>query len=213
MYFEDRIDAARQLAEAIRPHVGPKPLILAIPRGAVPMGRVIADALGGELDVVLVRKLGSPFSDEYAVGSVAESGWTYVSDDAPGAGADTVYLERERARQLATIALRRAAYTPGRSAIEARARECVVIDDGLATGATMIAALHSVRAARPAKLVCAVPVASRESVARVAPLADAFVCLSTPPGFAAVGQFYRRFDQVDDREVVQLLARAAQAAT
>jgi len=205
MYFDDRIDAARQLAEALRPHAGSRPLVLAIPRGAVPMGRVIADALGGDLDVVLVRKLGAPFNPEFAVGSVDESGWTYVADHAAGVSADDAYIERAKREQLDLMARRRALYTPQRVALDPHGRTCIVVDDGLATGATMIAALHSVRARGPAKLICAVPVAARTGLAHVGFLADEVVCLAKPVDFDAVGQFYRRFDAVSDEEVAALL--------
>jgi putative phosphoribosyl transferase len=206
MYFDDRLDAARQLADALRHYRGMHPLVLAIPRGAVPMARVVADMLDGDLDVVLVRKLGAPYSAEFAIGSVDESGWTYVADYAREEGVDERYLERERREQLARIETRRALYTPGRRAHDPKGRIAIVIDDGLATGATMIAALHSVRAHAPAKLVCAVPVASRESLLRIGSFADEIVCLSQPPGFHAVGQFYRRFDPVSDEDVAKILA-------
>ena len=207
MYFDDRIDAARQLAYALRRFKDSRPLILAIPRGAVPMGKVIADELNGDLDVVLVRKLRSPSSAELAVGSVDETGWTYVSDYARDLGVDDAYLKQETRVQIDLLRQRRALYTPGRAGFDPAGRVAIVIDDGLATGATMIAALHSVRTRKPAKLVCAVPVASMESLAMVEPMADEVVCLAAPPGFSAVGQFYRRFDQVSDDEVVALLAR------
>jgi putative phosphoribosyl transferase len=204
--FVDRIDAAQHLARALAPYRGQNPLVLAIPRGAVPMGKIIAAALGGELDVVLVRKLRAPFSAEFAVGAVDESGWAYVAPHAREAGADEVYLARERELQLALLRQRRAQYTPARSPIDAAGRTAIVIDDGLATGATMIAALHSVRARQPRRLVCAVPVAAPQSLAAVAPYADELVCLHTPAAFYAVGQFYRSFTQVGDEEVIAALA-------
>jgi putative phosphoribosyl transferase len=186
--FEDRLDAARRLAHALGAYKGRNPLVLAIPRGAVAMGAEIARLLQGELDVVLVKKLRAPGSPEFAVGAVDESGWTYVANYAAQAGASDAYLARERA-----------AGSAGRVAI--------VVDDGIATGASMIAALHSVRAKQPARLVCAVPVAPAESLEQIRPHADELVCLETPAGFMAVGQFYRQFEQVTDDEVVALLAR------
>jgi predicted phosphoribosyltransferase len=205
--FHSRRDAAQRLAKALDEYRGRKPLVLAIPRGAVEMGAVIAEALEGELDVVLVRKLRSPFSPEFAVGSVDESGWTYISADARGAGADAAYLEKEKARQLELLRQRRAQYTPARAPIDPAGRVAIVVDDGIATGASMIAALHAVRAKNPATLVCAAPVAPRESVEQVRPYADRVVCLETPPDFFAVGQFYGHFPQVEDAEVVELLER------
>ena len=206
MVFEDRIDAGRQLARALAKFRGKNPLVLAIPRGAVPMGRIVADELGGELDVVLVRKLGAPGNPEFAVGAVDEAGWAYVADYAAEVGASQSYIADETATQIATMRARRAMYTPARSPIDPAGRIVIVVDDGLATGATMIAALHSVRARHPARVVCAVPVASPDSLEKVRSLADEVVCLDAPLGFHAVGQFYRTFGQVEDREVVATLA-------
>ena len=204
--FDSRIDAAQRLAAALAHYRGRNPLVLAIPRGAVEMGRVIADKLGGELDVVLVRKLGAPYSAEFAVGAIDETGWTYVADHAAGAGADDAYLEREKGAQLETMHRRRAQYTPARPPIDPAGRVVIVVDDGLATGATMVAALHAARAKGPERLVCAVPVAAPDSLERVRAHCDEVVCLDAPPDFFAVGQFYREFRQVEDDEVVALLA-------
>jgi putative phosphoribosyl transferase len=205
--FTDRTDAAQQLAKALAAYQGKNPLVLAIPRGAVPMGRVLADDLGGELDVVLVRKLGAPGSPEFAVGAIDESGWTYVADHAEAAGADTAYLEREKRAQMEKLRERRAQYTPGRASIDPGGRIAIVIDDGLATGATMIAALHAVRARKPARLACAVPVAAPDSLEKVRPYADEVVCLDTPEPFRAISLFYRSFPQVEDSEVKALLGK------
>jgi putative phosphoribosyl transferase len=206
MYFDDRLDAARQLAEALEQYCGSHPLVLAIPRGAVPMGRAIADLLEGDFDVVLVRKLGAPGNPEFALGAVDESGWTYVADYVRDMGIDRAWVSAESVRQLEILKRRRALYSPGRERIDPKGRVCIVVDDGLATGATMIAALHSVRARAPARLVCAVPVATRESLARIGSLADDIVCLGTPRDFQAVGQFYRDFSAVEDDDVVRILS-------
>jgi putative phosphoribosyl transferase len=205
--FESRADAAQQLALALAHYRGRNPLVLAIPRGAVAMGRLLADELGGELDVVLVRKLRAPSSPELAVGAVDESGWTYIADYAEREGADSAYLERERQFQLATLRKRRAQYTPARPPIGAEGRIVIVVDDGLATGASMIAALHAARAKQPQRLICAVPVAPPDSLELVRPLADEVVCVAAPAGFRAVGQFYRHFAQVEDEDVVALLSQ------
>lgn len=205
MRFRDRADAAVQLAGALRAYHGKNALVLAIPRGAVPMGRVLAAELGGELDIVLVRKLRAPDSPELAVGAIDESGWTYVADYARSVGADDAYLGEEKRRQLETLRSRRAQYTPQRPSLDAAGRIAIVVDDGLATGATMIAALHAVRAKKPARLVCAVPVAAPESLEKVRAYADEVVCLATPREFHAVSQFYDAFPQVEDAEVVKLL--------
>lgn len=206
MRFRDRSDAATQLAAALQGFRGKNPLVLAIPRGAVPMGKVLAERLQGELDIVLVRKLRAPGSPEFAVGAVDESGWAYIAPYAREVGADDAYLREEKARQMDTLRQRRTGYTPHRAAHDAAGRIAIVVDDGLATGATMIAALHAVRARKPARLVCAVPVAAAESLEKVRPYADEVVCLAAPPEFHAVSQFYSSFPQVEDEEVMRLLA-------
>lgn len=210
--FHDRLDAGRRLAQALAAYQGRKPLVLAIPRGAVAMGAEIAERLGGELDVVLVKKLHAPGSPEFAVGAIDESGWTFVAGYAAQAGANESYLKRERAEELELLRKRRAQYTPARPPADPAGRIAIVVDDGIATGASMIAALHSVRARKPERLVCAVPVAPPESLAQIRPYADEVVCLETPEDFMAVGQFYRHFDQVEDDEVVALLARHGRQA-
>lgn len=202
MIFRDRLDAGRRLGEALAGWRGSRPLVLAIPRGAVPMAAVVADALDGELDVVLVHKLGLPWNPEYAVGAIDESGWSFVSDPAHG---DPGGLEAEKKHRLAQLRERRALYSPGRPPADAHDRVAIIVDDGLATGATMIAALHAVRSQGPRRLICAVPVAAPESLARVQALADEVVCLFAPQDFRAVGQFYCDFDQVEDAEVVACL--------
>jgi predicted phosphoribosyltransferase/dienelactone hydrolase len=206
--FRDRSDAARQLARALAHLRDSRPLVLAIPRGAVPMGRIVAEALGGELDIVLVRKLGAPGHPELAIGAVDESGWTYVNEFAPLAAADADWIERSTAAERAVMRERRRRYAPDLAQIDPRDRTVIVIDDGLATGATMIAALHALRARKPARLVCAVPVAATDSIEAVRRHADEVVCLATPEPFGSVGQHYLRFDQVDDEEVIECLRSA-----
>ena len=203
--FRDRNEAARRLAEKLKDYQGKNPLILAIPRGAVPMAQIIATKLGGEFDVVLVRKLRAPDQPEFAIGSVDESGWTYIADYAASAGGSKDYIESEKQEQLKTIHKRRTQYTPIRPPINPAGRIVIVIDDGLATGATMISALHGLRAKKPARLICAVPVSPPDTLAKVEDLADEVVCLETPEFFRAVGQFYSHFPQIEDDEVIEIL--------
>jgi len=203
--FRDRQDAASQLADALKTYQGKRPLILAVPRGAVPMAKPIAERLGGEFDVVLVRKLRAPWQSELAIGSIDESGWTYIAPFAASMGVDDDYLAQEKQTQLETIRKRRAQYTPIRAPIDPTGRIVIVIDDGLATGATMISALHGLRNRKPARLICAVPVAPPDTLEKVRKMTDEVVCLQAPELFQAVSQFYGHFNQVEDDEVIALL--------
>lgn len=209
MPFRNRNEAADKLAARLATYKGQNPLILAIPRGAVPMARRLADALQGELDVVLVRKLGAPYNPEFAIGAMDESGWAYIADHAAGAGATPEYIEQEKARQMQTMRKRRAQYTPIRPPIDPANRIVIVVDDGLATGATMISALHALKAKGTKKLICAVPVAPPETVEKVRAYCDEVVCLETPYNFYAVGQFYAEFPQVEDDEVIAILSESS----
>jgi len=206
--FEDRAQGAQQLAERLQAYRDKNPLILAIPRGAVPMGRIIAELLGGQLDVVLVRKVASPFNPEFALGAVDEDGNLFLNPHTSSSGADAAAIAAEKARQMAVIKARRASYLPQHAPISPAGRIVIVVDDGIATGATMIAALKSVRAKNPKKLICATPVAAADSLQDVADYADEVVCLQMPDNFMAVGQFYRDFPQVSDEEVKEELGAA-----
>lgn len=210
--FANRTDAAEQLVDCLQAYRGCNPLVLAIPRGAVPMGKIIAERLGGELDVVLVRKLGAPSNPEYAIGAIDEAGNTTVSPDVDVSDIDAASLAAEQQHQMEVMRKRRSTYMPHRPAISAKGRIVLVVDDGIATGSTMIAALKAVRLQNPETLICVTPVAPPESIKAVAPFADAVVCLLTVADFHAVSQFYRDFAAVDDTEVSAILQQAARSA-
>lgn len=204
--YRDRQEAAERLAELLAHLRGEHPLVLAIPRGGAPMGRVIADALGGELDVVLVRKIGAPGNPEFAIGAVSEDGSVLLDEDAQRY--PEAWLRAETARQRRLIDERRRHYTPIREPIDPAGRIVVVVDDGSATGATMAVALDTLRRRAPARLIAALGVASEEALARLGTLVDEVVCPEVPGDFMAVGQFFADFGQVEDDEVVRLLGKA-----
>lgn len=175
MIFADRLDAGRRLAAALAGYRGHKPIVLAIPRGAVPMAAIVADALDGDLDVVLVHKLCSRWNPEYAIGAIDETGWSFVSDASED---DEAWLKDEKAHRLAELRRRRALYSSQQSMVDLKGRVVIIVDDGLATGATMRAALHSVRAQAPARLICAVPVAAPASLSEIRAMPTRrFACL------------------------------------
>jgi predicted phosphoribosyltransferase/pimeloyl-ACP methyl ester carboxylesterase len=203
--FPDREAAARALASALSKFRTARPVVIAIPRGGVPMGRIVADALGGDLDVALVRKLGAPGDPEFAIGAVDEQGNVMLNEFAARAGADNEYVSRESQHQLALIRERRALCGRGRQPLPLAGRTVIVVDDGLATGSTMIAALKATRAQRPSHVVCAVPVAAQDSLAQVARLSDEVVCLATPSPFNAVGRYFVDFSSVSDEQVIAAL--------
>lgn len=203
--FKDRLDAARQLSKALKKYEGQNPLILAIPRGAVPMSAWIADVLHGQMDVVLVRKLRAPLQPEVTIGAVDETGRAYLSPCAATPGIAPQYVKDEIKLQMQTLKARRRQYSQIRAPIPVQGRVVIVVDDGLATGATMMSALKAVRQHHPQRLVCAIPVASPDALAQIKPLADETVCLHAPEDFMAVAQFYQQFPQVDDAQVMASL--------
>jgi predicted phosphoribosyltransferase len=203
MRFENREHAARLLARRLYAYKDRNPLVLGVPRGAVPMARIICDFLGGELDIVLVRKLGFPGQPELAIGSIDETGNVYLSEHA--LGVDPGHIEAEKKAQLETLRRRRAQYTPFRSPIDPAGRIVIVVDNGIATGATIIAALRATRQKKPGKLIAAVAVAPPGTVDRLSEEADEVVCLKAPRDFYAVGQFFDDFSQVSDEDVIAIM--------
>lgn len=207
--FRDRADAARQLAHALERRPLHRPLVLAIPRGGVVTGAVLAQELRAELDIVLSRKLRAPGQPELAVGAVAEDGRVYLNPHAWHVpGLTEAYLEQEGRHQLAEIERRQRLFRAVRPPAPLTGRSVIVTDDGIATGATMLAALRVARAQRPQQLIVAVPVASPDRLAAVRDECDDVVCLLTPDDFGAIGEFYHDFRQVEDEEVLDLLRRS-----
>lgn len=205
MRFRNREHAAQLLVERLSEYRGKNPLVLGIPRGAVPMAKIIAEALGGDLDVVLVHKLGAPGNPEFAIGSVDENGQMYLSEYVREMGISERYVEKEKEAQLQILHKRRAQYTPVRPPLDPAGRIVIVVDNGIATGASMIAALRAVRAKQPAKLIAAVAVALPETVERMRAEADEVVCVYAPEHFYAVGQFFADFSPVTDEQAIAIL--------
>ncbi|MFP5219257.1 MAG: phosphoribosyltransferase [Actinomycetes bacterium] len=209
--FRDRTDAGRALAAAVRDRVADDDVVvLGLPRGGVPVAAQVASTLGAPLDVYVVRKLGTPGHPELAMGAIASGGVRVMNDDLVrrlGVSADQV--DDVVLAESAELARRESAYRAGRPPLELTGRTAVVVDDGLATGATMLAAVDAVRAAGAARVVVAVPVASPDACARVAQHADDVVCVHAPAAFSAVGGFYEDFTQTNDDEVRRLLGGPA----
>jgi putative phosphoribosyl transferase len=209
--FADRTEAGRRLAERLARFRTELPLVLALPRGGVPVGFEIARALDAPMDLVMVRKIGAPMQPELAVGAVVDGSRpeTVVNPDVVDAlGIPESYIEQEGARQLAEIERRRGLYLAGRDRIDVAGRTAIVVDDGIATGATVEAALRATRRAGPRRLVLAAPVAPPDTLARLRPEVDEVVCLATPRFFGAISVYYDDFRQLSDGDVIDLLRRA-----
>ncbi len=214
--FKNRRDAGRKLAAPLLVYRDQHPVVLALPRGGVPVAYEIACALDAPLDIIVVRKLGAPGQPELGIGAVVDGDHPqrvfnedllrllHVSDD---------YLNREVALELQEIRRRQERYRGGRPPVAVADRTAIVVDDGIATGASMRAALRGVRRSRPRRLVLAVPIAPPDTIAALRPEVDDLVCLSTPAFFQAVGQFYDEFTQTTDEEVIRLLEAARQHQT
>jgi predicted phosphoribosyltransferase len=220
--FTDRAEAGWMLVERLRAAglattrhaAADRLLVLAIPRGGVEIGAVLARGLGADLDVVLARKLRAPQQPELALGAVAEDGHVYLNHFASAlTDAGDTFIEAEKARQMAEISRRRDIYRAVRPQVPVAGRTVIVTDDGIATGATMIAALHTIRAGGARQIVVAVPVAAPDRLVAIRASCDRVVCLHEPAAFWAIGQFYRDFEQVEDERVVELLRDYGMPAT
>ncbi len=212
MPFRDRRDAGARLAAALAGYKADRPVVLALPRGGVPVAAEIARALAAPLDLILVRKIGVPFQRELAMGAVVDGGQpTIVRNQDVIAMADISEetFQAVCAAELAEIERRRRTYVGERPPAVVSGRTVIVVDDGLATGATMKAALRALRMRAPGRLVMAVPVAPDDALADMKSEADDIVCLETPALFGAIGAFYDDFRQISDKEVIALLAACA----
>ncbi len=207
MYFEDRFDAGERLAREVERRAGRPSIVLGIPRGGVVVGYVIAKRLNARLEVIIARKIGVPGNPELAVAAVAEDGEVAVEEEvATIYGVSYDYIERAAKKEAEEIRRRVEKFREGRELPEMSGKDVLVVDDGLATGTTMVAALKSVKKRMPRRLVAAAPVASMEAVMKVRSIADDVVVLSVPEEFYAIGEFYRDFSQVSDEEVMQYLS-------
>ena len=204
--FRDRMEAGRLLGRELTAMGLEGAVVLGIPRGGVVVAREVAALLDADLDIVLARKLGAPDNPELAIGAIAEEGGLVLDRHLAGrVGADDGYVEEEKARQQQQIERRAARYRQVRPKVALRGRRVVVTDDGVATGATMQAALWAVQREGPEALVVGLPVGPEHTVRRLAEDADEVLCLRAPPLFAAVGQFYGRFEQTTDEELLAIL--------
>jgi len=208
--FADRMDAARQLAERLKGRKFVDPIVLGIPRGGVVLGAHLAEALGADLDVALARKLPMPGSPEFALGAIGEDGEVCLTTPADSLSTGLHdYVAEESRRQLEEIQRRQRLFRRGKPCKPLAGRSVIVVDDGIATGATMIAALHTLGGRRPREVLAAIPVASPDRLALIAPLCDEVVCLIEDADLHAVGEYYDDFSQVSDGEVIALLRRFA----
>jgi predicted phosphoribosyltransferase len=204
--YANRRQAAERLSESLAGYKTHHPIILGIPRGGLVIADTIARELDADLDLVLTRKLGAPGNPELAIGAVSENGRLHLQRDiADKVGADEDYIEQEKERQLAEIRARRERYRSALPKAPLSGRTVILVDDGVATGATMQASIWAARDEGPGEIVVAVPVGAQDAIARLEREADSVVCPYIPTYFYAIGQFFESFEQVDDREVMEIL--------
>ncbi len=204
--FTDRTEAGEQLGNALRDRGIEVDIVLAIPRGGLPLGRAVADALDVPLDVVVAQKIGAPSNPEYAIGAVGSDGTVWRNEEAierTDTGAE--YFQREREREAAIAREKRDTYRGDRPALDLAGQHVAVVDDGVATGATVRACLKMLKASDAGRIVLAVPVGPPDVIQDLETMADETVCLERPPGFRGVGQFYEDFGQVSDEEAMAYL--------
>jgi putative phosphoribosyl transferase len=204
--FQDRTEAGEFLAEELRERGVDADLVLAIPRGGLPLGRAVADELDAPLDVVVAKKIGAPGNPEYAIGAVASDGSVWRNEEAiRGTRSDDEYFQEQRERKAAEARQKVDRYRGGRSEPNLAGKTVVVVDDGVATGSTVRACLAKLRDSDADRVVLAVPVGPPSSIAELEEGIDEVVCLETPGSFMGVGQFYRNFGQVSDEEAMAYL--------
>ena len=208
MIFEDRWDAGRRLAAALEMYRGADAIVLAIPRGGVVVGYEVATALGLPLDVIIPRKIGAPYQPELAIGAICDDEYVLDEQTVGYLGVSEQYIQEEIERQKHEIERRWQLYRGDRPFPDLTGKTAFLVDDGIATGYTTMAAARAIRKREPARLVLAVPIAPPESAARLRPEVDELIVLDTPEPFFAVGSWYEVFDQTTDEEVVALLHRA-----
>ena len=205
MRFVDRVDAGKKLASALTRYKGEEAIVYALPRGGVVLGYEIAKEFAAPLDLVITRKIGYPGQEEYAIGAVAEDGHT-IFDPSATALVDPSWLDSQIEKGMLEAKRRREIYLHGREPLPANGKVAIIVDDGIATGLTISLAIKEIRHRNPRKVVVAVPVSSKEAAARISAQVDDFIALYVPAYFMAVGEHYKKFSQLDDEEVIELIA-------
>jgi|ERR1019366_4048378 predicted phosphoribosyltransferase len=203
--FKNRTDAAIQLAEKLKKYKSKNGIVLAIPRGGVPIGYIIAKELEFPLEITLSKKIGHPGNPEYAIGSVSLDG-IVINDNVPGVSMN--YFQQESDRIIKNLKTKFDYYMGDRKMTDLKDKTVIIVDDGIATGSTIIATIHSIRKKNPKEIIIAVPVAPSKVIDKLKNIADEIVCINAPNEFFGVGQFYEDFSQVSDQEVIQLLQKA-----
>jgi len=206
LHFKDRIDAGKKLAEAVLKYKGIKNVVVyALPRGGVVIGKEVAERLGCPLDTLIIKKIGHPSFEEYAIGAVSENG-NAIFNETELQNIDKKWLENEVEKKKAEAKLRRELYSKNSQPISSKGKIAIIVDDGIATGLTMSAAIKEIKSNKPKKIIVAIPVAPKEIVDPIKKEVDGFISLSVPEMYlGAVGEYYDNFDQVSDQEVIKLL--------